>query len=81
MSPFLEVPCSQDTPKQLCLQLKCPGCDSSYVGQTVRHMQRRFREHVGSGGTMRSHFDECNTILNSTPDSDIVEILHKSKSL
>ena len=44
-------------------------------------MQRRFREHVGNGGTMRSHFDECNSILNSTPDNDIVEILHKSKSL
>ena len=44
-------------------------------------MQRRFREHVGSGGTMRLHFDECKTILNSTPDNDIVEILHRSKSL
>ena len=33
---------------------ECPGCDSSYVGQTVRHMQRRFKYHVGSGGTCMS---------------------------
>ena len=81
--PSLKSPVPKMLLSNVVYKLKCPGCDSSYVGQTVRHMQRRFREHVGSGGTMRSHFNECNTILNSTPDIDFVdiEILHKCNSL
>ena len=59
-------------------QIKCPGCDSSYVGQTVRHVQRRLREHLGNNGVIRAHFDICN-IHNS--DDNIVSILDRSNSL
>ena len=58
-------------------KIKCPGCGSSYVGQTVRHLQRRFREHLGSNGLMRKHFETCGV---QTPSSDLVEILDKSRS-
>ena len=40
-------------------QLVCSGCESSYVGQTVRHLQSRVREHLGSRGTMKVHFEKC----------------------
>ena len=58
-------------------KIECPGCESSYVGQTVRHLQRRFREHLGSNGLMRKHFETCGV---QTPSSDLVEILDKSRS-
>ena len=59
-------------------KIDCPGCDSSYVGQTVRHLQRRFREHIGNKGPMKSHFESCQ--INS-PSNDIIKILDRSSSL
>ena len=59
-------------------KIDCPGCDSSYVGQTVRHLQRRFREHIGNKGPMKTHF-ECCKINN--PSDDIITILDSSNSL
>ena len=60
-------------------KIQCPGCPSSYVGQTVRHLQHRFREHLGTNGIMRKHFDHC---IPSPPVSDeIVSILCKSTSI
>ena len=35
------------------------GCPSSYIRQTVRHLQTRFREHLGCNGTMRRHIETC----------------------
>ena len=40
-------------------QIICSRCQSSYVGQTSRHLQQRFREHIGSKGILRKHFEEC----------------------
>ena len=59
-------------------KIDCPGCDSSYVGQTVRHLQRRFREHIGNKGPMKSHFESCQ--INS-PSDDIIKVLDRSSSL
>ena len=52
-------------------QITCPRCGSSYVGQTVRHLQQRFREHVGNKGPMKSHFESCGI----TPTDDIIYII------
>ena len=45
-------------------QITCPGCNSSYVGETVRHLSRRFR---GLGGLVvyssDSHGDGTGLIL------------------
>ena len=59
-------------------KLTCPGCESSYVGQTVRHVQRRLREHLGNKGTMKTHFDQCNI---KDHDTSILQILDKCNSL
>ena len=55
--------------------ITCPGCDASYVGCTTRLLQQRFREHVGSRGLIKNHFDSCSTI----PSHDHVKILGKNK--
>ena len=55
-------------------KITCPRCGSSYVGQTVRHLQQRFREHVGNTGPMKTHFENCAI----TPTDDIVSILGRT---
>ena len=52
----------------------CPRCNSSYVGQTVRHLQQRFKEHVGNKGPLRSHFETCAI----TPTEDNVSIIGRT---
>ena len=59
----------------LVYKITCPGCNASYVGQTSRLLQQRFREHVGSRGLIKNHFDLCKI----TPTEDHVEILGKNK--
>ena len=45
--------------KQTTVLISSPGWASSYIGQTVRHLQTRFREHLGCSGTMRRHIETC----------------------
>ena len=52
-------------------QIQCPRCKSSYVGQTSRHLQQRFKEHIGNKGPIKSHFENCAI----TPTDDNVSIL------
>ena len=59
----------------LVYKITCPGCDASYVGQTTRLLQQRFREHVGSRGLIKNHFESCGLI----PSEEHVEILGKNK--
>ena len=58
-------------------KITCSRCQSSYVGQTSRHLQQRFREHIGSKGILRKHFEECNI----TPSDDLVKIIGTSRFL
>ena len=54
-------------------QINCPGCQASYVGQTSRLLQSRFREHIGSKGLIKNHFDSCLKV----PSKDDIKILGK----
>ena len=49
-------------------KLTCPCCLACYVGQTSRHMQTRFREHIKTQGPMRYHLQQCNT---NTTDGNV----------
>ena len=62
-------------------KLTCPSCTASYVGQTVRHVQQRVREHLGNKGIMKSHFDLCNIDPVSIQDYQFVTILDKANRL
>ena len=55
-------------------KINCPRCNSSYVGQTVRHLQQRFKEHVGNKGPLRSHFETCAI----TPTEDNISIIGRT---
>ena len=70
-----EVSCSQGAPDVV--YKPCPGFRASYVGQTVRHVQRRVREHLRSNGIMKTHFQKCNVDLLPINVNDILTILDK----
>ena len=55
-------------------KLTCPSCSASYVGETTRHMQARFREHLQRAGPMKQHLELCDTTLSEIN----VDILHSS---
>ena len=41
-------------------KITCPGCDTSYVGQTRRHLLTRFRDHnYKKTKAVYKHFRDC----------------------
>ena len=44
-------------------KIYCPRCQACYVGQTVRHLQTRFREHKNNTGPVKTHFHSCDVEL------------------
>ena len=56
-------------------QITCPQCKLSYVGQTARHLQQRFREHIGNKGLIKNHFSVCGV----EPNFDHTKILGHAK--
>ena len=53
--------------------ITCPGCKSSYVGQTDRHLTTRFKEHK-SHHPMKTHLQECQTDITEND----CKILHQT---
>ena len=53
-------------------QIRCPGCDASYVGQTVRHVKSRIAEHRNIKQPVGAHFQAC---IATPPSLDDVEIV------
>jgi len=58
-------------------KINCPGCMSGYVGQTTRHLLRRFREHTGNTGPVKSHLESCNITI----DENIISVIGKYQNL
>ena len=71
----LKVPVPYMIQSNVVYKITCPQCNLSYVGQTSRHVQQRFKEHIGSQGLLKKHFEECNV----SPSMDFVKILGKAK--
>ena len=55
--------------------IKCPRCESSYVSQTISHLQQRLKEHVGNKGPIKTHFSECGI----SPTENDISILGKPR--
>ena len=55
--------------------ITCPQCTLSYVGQTSRHIQQRFNEHIGTQGKFKKHFKDCGV----EPREDMIKILGRAK--
>ena len=58
-------------------QITCSRCMSSYVGQTTRHLMRRFKEHTGNMGPVKSHLEYCGV----TPNENIISVIGKISNL
>ena len=58
-------------------KIQCPSCNASYVGQTTRQLQRRFREHIVNKGPVKIHFEKCQVVANS----DLVQIIGRADCL
>ena len=71
----LKVPVPYMLQSNVVYQITCSQCKLSYVGQTSRHLQQRFKEHIGSQGLLRKHFETCDV----SPSFDMIEILGKQK--
>ena len=71
----LKTPVPHMLQNNLVYQINCPGCSASYVGQTSRLLQQRFKEHMGSRGLIKNHFEICGTL----PSEDQVKILGKNR--
>ena len=56
-------------------KITCPGCESSYVGQTVRHLRTRIAEHRNVNAAVGAHFRGC---INSEITFDDVSVLCSS---
>ena len=54
--------------------ITCPRCTACYVGQTSRHMQTRFHEHIKRQGPVKEHLKNCDTTI----DTNDVKILHQT---
>ena len=45
-------------------KIQCPRCNSCYVGQTSRQLQRRFSEHLTRKGPIKTHMAECHSTID-----------------
>ena len=68
--PSLKPPIERMMKSNVVYNITCPRCQSCYVGQTKRQLQRRFTEHLQKG-PVKMHMKECNIDLNHC-DVDIL---------
>ena len=70
--PSLKEPVKKMFKSGVVYKIVCPSCSASYVGETTRHLQVRFKEHIQKPGPMKTHLSNCNTTL-SEQDIDILQ--------
>ena len=70
--PSLKPPIDNIIRSGIVYRITCPCCKACYVGQTSRHLQTRFREHVNNEKQpVKKHFSQCGT----SPTAEDVDIL------
>ena len=72
--PSLKAPVEKSLQSGLVYQITCSRCQSCYVGQTVRHLLTRVKEHMRAGTPVGNHFRSCDLL----PTMDDVKIIAKS---
>ena len=70
--PSLKTPVPTLLRSRVVYKITCPGCESSYVGQTVRHLKARLSEHKNINSPVGAHFSGC---ISTEPIADDVSIL------
>ncbi len=72
--PSLKAPIEKSIKSGVVYQIICSRCQACYVGQTVRHLITRVKEHKRSSTPVGMHFEKCNALLTI----DDVKILARS---
>ena len=57
-------------------QIKCSRCDACYVGQTVRHLTTRIKEHLRVTSPVGKHFKSRDAVM-SLDDVVILSSTHR----
>ena len=70
--PSLKTQVSTPMRSRVVYHIQCPGCQASYVGSTIRHLQARIAEHRNRGTPVGEHFYNC---IGDKPCWDDVKIL------
>ena len=71
--PSLKQPVDKMLRSGVVYKLTCPGCEACYVGETIRHMLSRFKEHIRAG-PVKQHL----TLCAATITEENVDILQSS---
>ena len=74
--PSLKSPIPKMFLSNVVYQITCPGCQSSYVGQTTRHLTTRIQEHARPASHGGSHLRNCSQTMQ---DAD-VNIIDRTNS-
>ena len=77
--PSLKTPVPKMFRSGVVYKLTCPRCTACYVGQTSRHLQSRFKEHVQNQGPVKQHLERCDITL-SEDDVDILQQTSRGES-
>ena len=75
LMPSIKPPVEKFLRSKIVYKITCPGCQACYVGQTVRHLQSRFREHQRQGTAITQHIDNCNMTEIKKLNMEDIEIL------
>ena len=71
VKPFLKPPVEM-VRGMVVYRIICPCWSAYYVGQTSRHLEARFREHIKNAMPAKRHLRNCRT--SATPDNvELVE--------
>ena len=76
--PQLKPPVNKMFRSGIVYNITCPGCKACYVGQSIRHLQTRFREHINNTGPMKTHLANCKARLTEE-DIEILGVNNKSE--
>ena len=74
--PTLKPPVDKALQSGVVYEICCPRCDSRYVGQSVRHLITRVKEHSKVSTPVGSHFKACDVELSI--ENNVI-ILSKAK--
>ena len=73
--PSLKSSLARELRSKVVYGLTCSGCNSTYIGQTVRHLATRVDEHRNGDSPVGQHLLECNKEVGGTAElkSEIID--------
>ena len=73
--PYLKISFARELSSKMVYKLTCSGFNSTYVGQTVRHLAARVDEHRKRNSPLGQHLLESNKEVGGTAElkSEIID--------